>query len=441
MNMDVLIDRYLESYRHEIVDAVCRLIQVPSVCAQSTLDYPYGMDCARALDFCMNLADRKGLLVYNYDYHCARADLPTEHAGRQILFAAHADVVPPDIRGRFPPFSGTVQGDYIIGRGAVDNKAPLIAALYALAFFRQYNISLKNRLSLLIGSDGESGMRDMDYYLTRAGQPNLAIIPLSGFPVVKGEPGLLRFSVSGPLSPDITALRCQKQPQCLYPESCSIVFHPKGEAPQELRFERAERNPIACALRACYQRRIPLFGPEQDMELLVLVNNACPFRMMEEFQEEVDIIPTQLQMEEGRRGKMSFQLYFSKDLERVRKQIQKIFQRSNLHLEIEHASPPCLLRDSDPVIRTLTDLCSRESGIRYSPCVMRRGTTYARKFSYACGFGAGCPAEKKPFPPGYGGSHGPDEAHSIRTLLHAVRLYIKAIWELDTCDWDGMRGV
>ena len=50
---------------------------------------------------------------------------------RQI--ASHADVVPADKDNLYPPFGGTVQGDYIVGRGVVDDKGPLMATLYALS--------------------------------------------------------------------------------------------------------------------------------------------------------------------------------------------------------------------------------------------------------------------------------------------------------------------
>lgn len=430
--MDVLIERYLMKYRQEIVDNVCALIQIPSVRLAAEPNLPYGIPCARALDFCSELAERKGLWVQNYDYRCIRAELPGTGQGREILFAAHTDVVAPDERGQFPPFAGVVRDGYIIGRGAVDDKAPLMAALYALAFFRQHNIPLHNRYALLAGSNEESGMDDIDYYLERAGQPDLALIVDDDFPVARGEPGLLRFSVTGRLGPDILKVWSKKQPQCLEPEQCQIIFHTREGKTEKQCFEKSALNPVVKLLKFCVKQGLHLFGERQDMELLRLVHAECPFCMLEDFQEHVDIIPTDLQMLENGRAVMRFRLYFSKNEAHVRRTVAEIVQGAGLYLEVEHSSGPCQLEESDVLVRTLTDLYNRETGTDFRPYIISRGITYARKFQYACGFGAGNPREKKPFPPGFGGTHGPDEAHSIRTLLHAVRIYIKAIWELDT---------
>lgn len=65
------------------------------------------------------------------------AKLSPQAKGRRLVIASHADVVPVDDDDIYPPFGGTVQGDYIVGRGAVDDKGPLIATLYALAFSKR----------------------------------------------------------------------------------------------------------------------------------------------------------------------------------------------------------------------------------------------------------------------------------------------------------------
>lgn len=430
--MNVLIERYLEECQKEMIDNVCGLVRIPSVRSEERNGCPYGAQCARALDFCMELAGRKGLLVRNYDYRCVRAELPGAGTGREILFAAHADVVPPDKRGEFPPFAGVVHDGYMIGRGAVDDKAPLIAVLYALAFFKQHSIPLRNRYALFIGSSEETGMDDVSYYLERSGQPDLALVVDDDFPVARGEPGLLRFSVTGELNPGILNLQSEKQSQCLYPENCRLTFRtPDGEV-REQYFEKNARSPVVKLFQACSEQGICLFGEKSDLEILRLIYPACPFRMMEDFQGDVDIIPTDIQMTEDHRATVWFRVYFSQNTAHVHQTIKEIFQRIGLELKLDHCSDPCALTATDAVVKTLTDLYNQETGTDYPPYVIRRGITYARKFQYACGFGAGNPAEKKPFLPGFGCTHGPDEAHSIQTLIHAVRIYIKAIWALDT---------
>lgn len=190
------IAAYLLQRKDEIVQNLCKLVQIPSV-AEFNLDgYPYGPDCARALDFCAQLCREKGLTVTNHDYRCVEARLSPESRGRRLVIASHADVVPADAENLYPPFGGTIQGDYVVGRGVVDDKGPLIATLYALAFFREKNIPLKNDIRLVFGSNEERGMDDMRHYLEKEGQPDWGLAVDDDFPVTNGEKGQIQFTLS-----------------------------------------------------------------------------------------------------------------------------------------------------------------------------------------------------------------------------------------------------
>ena len=107
----------------------------------------------------------------------------------------HADVVPVGEDTIYEPFAGTVYGDYILGRGCVDDKGPLIATLYALAFFKENHIPLKNDIRLVFGSNEERTMDDIEYYLERAGQPDWALAADGDFPAENGEMGRIDFTV------------------------------------------------------------------------------------------------------------------------------------------------------------------------------------------------------------------------------------------------------
>ena len=49
----------------------------------------------------------------------------------------HLDVVPAGSDWDYPPFSGQVVDGRLIGRGAIDNKGPTIAAFYALKALKE----------------------------------------------------------------------------------------------------------------------------------------------------------------------------------------------------------------------------------------------------------------------------------------------------------------
>lgn len=170
-------------------------VGIPSVEEKGCTAYPYGVKCAEALDFCAELAKEKGLIVDNYDYYGLEIRLQKEQSGKRLLFAAHADVVPASEGNLYPPFQGIVDKGYIIGRGVVDDKAPLIALLYALAFLKEEELIPMNDIRLFVGSHEETDMEDLKYYLQRAGQPEFGIAADDDFPITNGEKSVLKFQL------------------------------------------------------------------------------------------------------------------------------------------------------------------------------------------------------------------------------------------------------
>ena len=151
MNLEKLIDDYLSKNRDEIIFFLSKFVKIPSILDKSNKKYPYGLQCATALDFCESLCKSKGLWTHNEKYIYVEAKLKENPQGKKILFAAHADIVPAEDDNIYAPYGGEIVNNYIVGRGAVDDKGPLIAILYALAFFKENSISLKNDIALFYG--------------------------------------------------------------------------------------------------------------------------------------------------------------------------------------------------------------------------------------------------------------------------------------------------
>ena len=74
-----------------------------------------------------------------------------------LLIMAHTDVVNVDPeKWQFPPFSATVDGGYVYGRGAVDDKDNLAAALMIMLELKRNNIAL-DRDVIFLAESGEEG--------------------------------------------------------------------------------------------------------------------------------------------------------------------------------------------------------------------------------------------------------------------------------------------
>lgn len=74
-----------------------------------------------------------------------------------LLIMAHTDVVNVDPeKWTFPPFSATVDGGYVYGRGAVDDKDNLAAALMVMLELKRQNVVL-DRDVIFLAESGEEG--------------------------------------------------------------------------------------------------------------------------------------------------------------------------------------------------------------------------------------------------------------------------------------------
>lgn len=421
MNWKEEIDGYLSQHKEEIVRKLCEFVQIPSIAQFDSGAYPYGPDCARALDFCADLCREKDLTVVNHDYRCVEAKLSPQAKGRRLVIASHADVVPVDDDDIYPPFGGTVQGDYIVGRGVVDDKGPLIATLYALAFFKEKQVPLNNDIRLVFGSNEESGMDDMRYYLEKDGQPDWGLAVDDDFPVTNGEKGQIQFTLSARKHPCVDSVVSSGKRQRMIHDRCVICRG--GECAEESR-QDASDNPIVRAV----EKHGPLLADESADALLKKLcadTNAALLGL--DRQDEVS----------GRTLLRLYQLHTQDDelvcsfdirlpvsfpVEEALPILKSAAQGLRFSLEITKLNPGYYVPATDPMVRLLTDLYNNETDSNDSPYVMG-ACTYARAFEHGCGFGGGNPHEVKPFPAGHGGAHGPDEAHNIPVLLTAIKMY------------------
>jgi hypothetical protein len=144
----------------------------------------------------------------------------------------HADVVPAvaaewvlDDGTRLDPFKVTRVGDYLYGRGTIDDKGSIAAALYAMKVVKDSGLPLRRTIRLMIDTTEETGGDGFRYYRDRTTLPRYNIVLDSKYPAVVAEKGSGSLSVFFPLetsnarSPAISSLsgaprptRCPKPP-------------------------------------------------------------------------------------------------------------------------------------------------------------------------------------------------------------------------------------
>jgi succinyl-diaminopimelate desuccinylase len=108
-------------------------------------------------------------------------------AGAPVLgLVVHGDVQPVDeAQWTVPPFAGVSRGGFVYGRGAADDKGPMVQALLAMSAIR--DLPRTHTVRLLVGSDEESANTDIATYLASHAPPAYSLVLDSEFPVVVGE--------------------------------------------------------------------------------------------------------------------------------------------------------------------------------------------------------------------------------------------------------------
>ncbi len=83
-------------------------------------------------------------------------------SGKLFCFLGHTDVVPsgPEDKWKYPPFSATIDGDLLYGRGTADMKAPVAAFIESVKEFLNLEEKLNFRLAILLTSNEEGTSKD-----------------------------------------------------------------------------------------------------------------------------------------------------------------------------------------------------------------------------------------------------------------------------------------
>ena len=188
MTIQEKISRWVDARREDYLRDVARLIAIRSVGNEGKAGMPFGEGPAAALAEAMKLAGEQGFLTKDYDGYVMTADLLPGETALDIL--AHLDVVGEGDGWETDPYTAVEKDGCLYGRGADDDKGPAVAAMYAMACVRAVaGEELKKNVRLILGTDEESGSRDIRYYYEREKSAPYTFSPDANFPVYNTEKG------------------------------------------------------------------------------------------------------------------------------------------------------------------------------------------------------------------------------------------------------------
>lgn len=177
------IERFIEENKENIIEDSIELLSIPSVSDDEE-------NLRKALKWVINRARSMGFKAESLLND--RVGVVEIGEGDETLgMLAHLDVVGIDDISdwKTAPFEGKVIGDELWGRGAMDDKGPMISCLYAIRAVASLGLPLQKKIQLIIGTQEEVNWTDMDEYVEKFPLPDYGFTPDGEFPGTNREKG------------------------------------------------------------------------------------------------------------------------------------------------------------------------------------------------------------------------------------------------------------
>ena len=192
------LKKLVESYCDDLTEKTREILRMPSVLNEPCDAAPFGADIAAALERTLDLGRDMGFLTANLDGYAGTIDLlPEGYTGTMedaVGILCHIDVVPAGAGWQHPPFAAIVEDGRIYARGAVDDKGPLMASLFAMKAVKELGLPVSRPVRNIIGTDEETHCRCVRHYLNKLPQPAFGFTPDADFPVVFAEKGIAHMN-------------------------------------------------------------------------------------------------------------------------------------------------------------------------------------------------------------------------------------------------------
>lgn len=188
------MNTFFQQNEEQMLRDLIGLIRIPGIAgARAGREHPFGKAVTESLHYVMNLASEMGFDVTNYDNYVAELSIGR---GEHIIgILCHVDVVDAGDGWETDPFDGVIRAGRLYGRGAIDDKGPLISCLYSMKYIKERGLLPEGyKIMMIVGTDEEENWDSIHYYLEQNPTlPEISIVPDGNFPLIFCEKGLMNF--------------------------------------------------------------------------------------------------------------------------------------------------------------------------------------------------------------------------------------------------------
>ncbi|MBR5545727.1 MAG: Sapep family Mn(2+)-dependent dipeptidase [Clostridia bacterium] len=444
------VDAWAAEHRAELVQDTIDLIGIPSITGEHACSQALEQLKAMATDFDFAV-EQDGNLSISILH-------PGTDNRTELGMLGHLDVVPAGSGWRYAPFDAVEKNGWLIGRGACDNKGPVVMCLYVLRCLKEMKIPFRSTVRLIAGCREETDMLDVKHYLQRHNPPAFTINCDGAWAGCIGEKGILEtdlvldvsqsalldfqggtaanaipdqaFAVLSEANPTALEIaRAYDSVPEISIEDKRIILQLKGKSAHCCTPARG-KNAVVCLLQLLYDSKLV-----QDLGPLKQCFSDCygtGLRINHEdsVSGKTTCTATRAWMEQGFLYiHINARTAVTQRSEQLITALKKRLDKLGIALQNINWTPPRLDSPNQPEIRLLLDTCREFLDSKAKPYVMG-GATHSRIFPRSFPFGPEVldPRRKRPF----GRAHEADEAVCIDDLLHAIKVYVLALYRLDS---------
>lgn len=467
-----MISKYIKEHKNEIIQKTQELIQIPSVISNSNdTSKPFGKPINKALEYILELGKDLGFKTKNIDGYCGYIEFGE---GKKLIgIIGHLDVVPAGDGWTYPPFSGKVEDGNIYGRGAIDDKGPVIASLYAMKAVME-NFKMQKRIRLILGLNEENDWKCIEYYKKHEEIPSISFSPDADFPCIYAEKSILTSYLKMDYSKLVHEKICIKEINTygnainVVPKNCSVTLKINSseigmkdliknlkkfivEKSYEIDIYKIDENEIKLTSYGIPSHSAhPELGTNAISQLLVILYEIFNYyeiklELLEFFNEYIN---TQYYGEnlginfEDETGKLTLNVgdfSLQKNILQIGLNIRipvtvdvievgnSFLKHTAPYLNVDFDTldykPSLYISKENILVKTLCDIYNKETNSKLEPIAIG-GATYARAFDNCVSFGSNFPGDKDM-------CHQTDEFINIDKLLLSCKIYAEAIIALN----------